>query len=387
MAESALDRAIAAIRKKHGSAAIIRASEVPPVGRKSTGVPALDVGMGLAEGVPGVATHRVTFLVGAESAGKTTEACRAVAAFQLDSEPVVWVEVEPFDREWAAKQGVDLESLSIAPVETAEQAIDVVTELLAVLPNGLVVVDSLAAMSPNDETKASAEDWQRAIGARLLNKAFRVWQSRLNKASKANGGGCASVICIQQWRSKTDDKGTRVMPYGMGQLHAAGVMVELWRGKDVLYVRGKGIVDRPTRDKSHEVIGSRTNFSISKNKTAPPGAYGEFVQYTVHLDDPETGTSVRPGEVNFGEQLLSLGERWGVVTRAGSWYSCNGERIGQGRVNAGTAIERGQPGTEQLYELVMAREQERVDGVEEARPEAGVEDGGGGGGPDDPGKR
>jgi recombination protein RecA len=362
--EKALEDAVAKIQKKFGKGTIRKGSEIAPVDRVPSGVFALDCALGSYEGVPGFPRGRITILAGEESSAKTLVALKVIAEFQRLGEPTVLVDAEgSWDPIWGRKIGIDPDALLIQSAECAEQAIDIMDELIRAMPGGCIVVDSMAALTPSTEIEDSSFGWQQGLAARIFNKGFRKFQAALNSATKDGSPG-PTIICIQQFRTKFDRMrgGIRVMPGGAGQKFAASCIVSMWAGKPVYFVPGKGPQTKVTQDEKAEcqVIGNTFHFEVTKNKTAIPKRRGSFELYNAPFSDDATDTVVSPGSTNHVEQVLRAGIRYGFATRAGVWYSMGDTRLGQGERKAVRFLMANPKMMVSLRDLVVDYEAEMV---------------------------
>jgi recombination protein RecA len=367
--------AIEKIRKKYGKAAIRTGADISPVRRVPTGIFSLDVALGVYEGEAGLPKGRAIMLVGHESSCKSLLSYMAIAEFQRRGEDAVLVDAEgAWDPEWGTKLGIIPKHLLLETSESMEQTMDVLAELIRVIPSGIVVVDSFAALAPTAEIEASFHDWQQGLGARIMNKGWRNIQAGMNSAGKIgdNPAGIGpTVVAIQQWRTAIGQRkdGGRSISGGAGQKFAMSIIVSLWAGEEIYLVPGKGKMKKSEiaykNRGDYMIIGRTFNFEIIKNKTAPPHRTGEFVVYSAYATDPESGFSVKPGDTNLGEQILTLAMLHGIIQRSGAWYSYGRERLGQGLANVAKRLKDDTELMVTLRDAVIEAEIRRIEGIGE----------------------
>jgi recombination protein RecA len=335
----ALQKAIAAINRKYRSTVIMRASEAVFASgtRVPFGVPVVDVATG-----GGMPKGRVAILRGDLSAGKSYLAQRLVRSFQercrycngllptahpgvtahaercscSSPEPnrCVYCDVEgTFHPGWAQHLGLDLDAMLLVQPGYAEQGIDVVDHLLREGGVDLVVVDSIAALTPSIEVEASAEQWQMGLHARLVNKFMRLLTSALNSLGQTEQK--PAILLINQVRRTMNQWHPTAMPGGLGQEYTSSITVDMER-KGRLKVLPDGTVSEKAGDKDAEPVGVFIRFEVVKNKTFPPYESGEFVIYNRNHD----AYGCRVGETNEAEQVAAIAVRAGIVERSGGWY-------------------------------------------------------------------
>jgi len=290
------------------------------VKRFSTGVHALDVSLG-----GGWPFGRIGIVAGNESTGKTLLALKAATAIlnydrdtrlhkdEVDPEKfspcaALFVDVEgTFDSVWAKKHGWDEAVNVIARPDYAEQAIDIVDFALRENTFDLIIVDSIAALTPTKEITDSAEDWQVGLAARLVNKAMRKWSASLNKASQESDRGGPMLLCLNQVREKIGIMygDPRVLPGGKGQLFASSL---------ILWTKSPKVLDDPTSKTSALV---QLGGVVKKNKTYIPNL--EFM-YTMALTDTE---DYLVGEVDNDKSIVKVGKKFGIFNRKTGEFGCD----------------------------------------------------------------
>lgn len=268
-----------------------------------TGIPTGSVGLDQATGCGGYPRGRIVEIYGAEASGKTTLTLHAIAACQAAGGIAAFVDAEhAFDATYAARLGVDLDALLISQPDHGEQAMEVVDRLVSSGGVDLVVVDSVAALTPQAELEGDMADQQVGLQARLMSKGMRKLTGAVSRTQ-------ATIIFINQLRQKIG------VMFGPSTVTTGGNALKYYCSLR-LEVRRIGAV----KD-GQEVIGNRTRVKTVKNKLAPPFRVVEF--------------DLRFGEgISTEGELLDMAEECGVVSRAGAWYSFGEARIGQGRERA-----------------------------------------------------
>ncbi|NLP29861.1 MAG: recombinase RecA [Clostridiales bacterium] len=264
----------------------------------STGSISLDI----ATGIGGIPRGRVIEIYGPESSGKTTIALHIIAEAQKLGGKAAFIDAEhALDPEYAAKLGVDIDELLVSQPDTGEQALEICEMLVRSGAIDVVVIDSVAALVPKAEIQGEMGDAHVGLQARLMSQALRKLAGVTNKSNTA-------AIFINQLREKVG------VMFGNPEVTTGGRALKFYSSMrlDVRRIESIKVGD--------EMIGSRTRVKIVKNKVAPPFKQAEF--------DIMYGTGIsREGDV------LDCAVEAKIIDKAGSWYSFNGERIGQGREN------------------------------------------------------
>jgi recombination protein RecA len=298
----ALAAALGQIEKQYGKGAVMRMGDgnaMPDVESISTG----SLGLDIALGIGGLPKGRVVEIYGPESSGKTTLALQAVAEAQKIGGTAAFVDAEhALDPTYAAKLGVNLDDLLISQPDTGEQALEITDMLVRSGAVDIVVVDSVAALTPKAEIEGEMGDSHVGLQARLMSQALRKLTGNIKRTN-------CMVIFINQIRMKIG------VMFGSPETTTGGNALKFYASVR-LDIRRIGAIKR-----GDEVIGNETRVKVVKNKMAPP-----FRQAVFEILYGE-GTSLE------GE-LIDLGVEHKLVQKSGSWYSIGDDRIGQGKDNA-----------------------------------------------------
>jgi recombination protein RecA len=298
------------INKKYGDGTITTASKAVAVTVKRipTGSLALDCETG-----GGYPKGRITIIAGPFSAGKSFLAYKAIAEAQKmypDQDPW-WIDQEgSFEGSWASKFGIDLNRLEVVRPATSEQALDIATVLLGRADIPLVVIDSLAAMSPKGEVEGSMEDFTMGLSARQNNKFFRKAQAVLNVGNLEEEIEKPAVIIINQLRDTMDKYKPETMPGGRGQEYASSLTIFVRVGDR--YIEKKA-------DGTEVYVGHQVKFKTEKNKTFSPKRTGVFDIYVA-----EANNGFQAGEIDRLKEIITYAVRWDVIKKAGSWFTILG---------------------------------------------------------------
>jgi recombination protein RecA len=298
--EKAVDTAMLQIERQFGKGAIMKLGsqpiiEVPVI---STGSIALDVALGIG----GLPRGRVIEIYGPESSGKTTLALHAVANAQKRGGIAAFIDAEhALDISYAKKLNVNCDDLLVAQPDTGEQALEIADMLVRSGAIDVIVIDSVAALVPRAEIEGEMGDSHMGLQARLMSQALRKLTGSLSKTM-------TSLIFINQIRMKIG------VVFGNPETTTGGNALKFYSSVRLEIRRSTAIKD------GQETTGNRTRVKVVKNKMAPPFKSAEFdIMYGEGIS--------RTGEI------IDLGVEAGVIDKSGSWYSYNGERIGQGREN------------------------------------------------------
>ena len=298
----ALQAALAQIEKQFGKGSIMRLGEgekVEDIQVVSTG----SLGLDIALGVGGLPRGRVVEIYGPESSGKTTLTLQVIAEMQKLGGTCAFIDAEhALDVQYAQKLGVNLQELLISQPDTGEQALEIVDALVRSGSVDLVVVDSVAALTPKAEIEGEMGDSLPGLQARLMSQALRKLTATIKKTN-------CMVIFINQIRMKIG------VMFGNPETTTGGNALKFYSSVR-LDIRRTGSIK-----KGEEVIGSETKVKVVKNKVSPPFKTAEF--------DILYGEGIsREGEI------VDLGASSRIIDKSGAWYAYNGEKIGQGKDNA-----------------------------------------------------
>ncbi|HEU4857906.1 MAG TPA: recombinase RecA [Rhodanobacteraceae bacterium] len=318
----ALASALGQIEKQFGKGAVMRMGDrvAEPMDVVSTGSLGLDVALG----VGGLPRGRVVEVYGPESSGKTTLTLQVIANSQKNGGTAAFVDAEhALDPSYAAKLGVNVDDLLVSQPDTGEQALEIADMLVRSNAVDVVVVDSVAALTPKAEIEGEMGDSHVGLHARLMSQALRKLTGNIKRSNTL-------VIFINQIRMKIG------VMFGNPETTTGGNALKFYASVR-LDIRRIGAVKR-----GEEVIGNATRVKVVKNKVAPPFRQAEF-------------------EILYGEgtsyegELIELGVANNLVEKSGAWYSYNGERIGQGKENARQYFKDNPAATKQLDEALRAK--------------------------------
>jgi recombination protein RecA len=344
--QKAIALAVSSIEKQFGKGAILSMTQ-DGVDREiesfSSGSPSLD----LALGIGGLPRGRIVEIYGPESSGKTTLSLHAVAEVQRVGGVAAFVDAEhALDIGYARRLGVKVEDLLVSQPDTGEQALEIVDVLLRSGAIDLVVVDSVAALTPRAEIEGEMGDHHVGLQARLMSQALRKLTGTVSKSN-------STVIFINQIRMKIG------VMFGNPETTSGGNALKFYSSIRLDVRRIAALKD------GEQVVGNRTRVKVVKNKVAPPFRQAEFdILY-------DQGIS-REGD------LIDLGVEAGLVEKSGAWYSYDDERIGQGRENARRFLLENRDACERLADAVYAhhglkRQVPTLPEVPDAEPKASAQ--------------
>ncbi|MGN0047639.1 MAG: recombinase RecA [Bacteroides sp.] len=315
----ALQAAMAKIEKDFGKGSIMRMGnenfeqiEVIPTG---------SIGLNVALGVGGYPRGRIIEIYGPESSGKTTLAIHAIAEAQRNGGIAAFIDAEhAFDRFYAAKLGVDVDNLLISQPDNGEQALEIADQLIHSSAIDIIVIDSVAALTPKAEIEGDMGDNKVGLQARLMSQALRKLTSAVSKT-------CTCCIFINQLREKIG------VMFGNPETTTGGNALKFYASVRIDIRPGQPIKN------GDEVLGKQTKVKVVKNKVAPPFRRAEF-------------------DIMFGEgisragEIVDLGAELGIIKKSGSWFSYNDTKLAQGRDAAKQVILDNPELAEELEALI-----------------------------------
>ena len=304
--EKALDSALAQIERQFGKGSLMRLgdSERVPMEIIPTGSIALDIALGIG----GYPRGRIVEIYGPESSGKTTVALHAIASVQARGGLAAFIDAEhALDPDYAAHLGVDLDNLYVSQPDNGEQALEICDTLVRSGAIDLVVIDSVAALTPRAEIEGDMGDSHMGLQARLMSQALRKMAGALSNTN-------TTAIFINQLREKIG------VMFGSPETTTGGKALKFYSSVrlDVRRIE--------TLKGGTEAVGNRTRVKVVKNKVAPPFKQAEF-------------------DIIYGEgisregSLIDIGVDQGIVRKAGAWYTYEGDQLGQGKENARTFLK------------------------------------------------
>ena len=297
----ALSAALSQIEKQFGKGAVMRMGDVSAV-RDVDAISTGSLGLDVALGIGGLPRGRVIEIYGPESSGKTTLTLQVIAEAQKAGGTAAFVDAEhALDPSYAEKLGVDVDELLVSQPDTGEQALEITDMLVRSGSIDVVVVDSVAALTPKAEIEGDMGDSHMGLQARLMSQALRKLTGNIKRSN-------TMVIFINQIRMKIG------VMFGNPETTTGGNALKFYSSVR-MDIRRIGAIK-----KGDEIIGNETRVKVVKNKMAPPFKQAEFqILYGEGIS--------REGEI------IDMGVKQGFVDKAGAWYSYNGERIGQGKEN------------------------------------------------------
>jgi recombination protein RecA len=319
----ALDAALSQIERAFGKGSIMKLGQRQAPAAEAGAVSTGSLGLDIALGIGGLPRGRIVEIYGPESSGKTTLALHAIASAQKAGGTCAFVDAEhALDPAYARKLGVDVDELLISQPDAGEQALEIADTLVRSGAIDVLVIDSVAALVPRAELEGEMGDNHMGLHARLMSQALRKLTGSISKSR-------CMVIFINQIRMKIG------VMFGNPETTTGGNALKFYASVR-LDIRRIGAIKE-----KDEVVGNQTRVKVVKNKMAPPFRAVEFdIMYGEGIS--KTG------------ELIDLGSQAGVVEKSGTWFSYDGERIGQGRENAKAFLKSHPEIAEKIEQAVRA---------------------------------
>ncbi len=321
--QKALDTAFQQIEKQFGKGSIMRLGDKPGTDKMEV-IPTGCLELDIALGVGGYPKGRIIEIYGPESSGKTTVALHAVAEAQKAGGVAAFIDAEhALDPIYAKNLGVDIDNLLVSQPDTGEQGLEITETLIRSGAIDIIVVDSVAALTPKNEIEGEMGDTHVGAQARLMSQALRKLAGAISKSNTV-------AIFINQLREKVG------VMFGSPEVTTGGKALKFYATIRLDVRKGEAIKD------GTDVAGNRTRVKVVKNKVAPPFKLAEF--------------EIRYGRgVSAAASLVNVGTELEILQKAGSWFSYNGTRIGQGRDNVRAYLEANPEVAKEIHEKIMEK--------------------------------
>jgi recombination protein RecA len=321
--KKALAAALSQIEKQFGKGSVMRLGDAPAIWDVES-IPTGSLGLDIALGIGGLPRGRVVEIYGPESSGKTTLTLEVIAQVQKGGGTAAFVDAEhALDPSYAEKLGVNIQELLVSQPDTGEQALEITDMLVRSGAVDVVVIDSVAALTPKAEIEGEMGELQVGLHARLMSQALRKLTGNIKRSN-------TMVIFINQIRMKIG------VMFGSPETTTGGNALKFYASVR-LDIRRIGAIKN-----GEEVIGNQTRVKVVKNKVAPPFRETEFeIMYGAGIS--------HEGEI------VDLGANNGIIEKSGAWYSYQGERIGQGKDNARTWLQQHPQAAEEIEQQIRAK--------------------------------
>jgi len=337
--KTALKSAMDDIHKSFGAGAIMKLGEHAKL--NVSAIPTGSLTLDLALGIGGLPKGRIVEIYGPESSGKTTLALSTVAQCQKAGGVAAFIDAEhALDPEYAKKIGVDTENLLVSQPDYGEQALEITDKLIHSGAVDIIVVDSVAALVPKEEIDGNMGDKNMALQARLMSQALRKLAGSISKTS-------CMVIFINQLRSS-------MAMYGAPETTTGGKALKFYASVRI------DIRKTETVTEAKEAVANKIKCKVVKNKVAPPFKIAEF-------------TMVFGEGIDHSGEILDIATNMDIIKKSGSWFSYNGERIGQGKEAVKKYFAENKDLAEEIEKLVRANS-EKAKFAEEAEKDADGDD-------------
>ncbi len=326
----ALEAALAQIEKQHGKGSVMRLGD--RVGIPMDIIPTGSIALDIALGIGGLPRGRVVEIYGPESSGKTTVALHVVANAQRAGGICAFIDAEhALDPDYAKKLGVDTDALLVSQPDNGEQALEIADMLVRSGALALVVIDSVAALTPRAEIEGEMGDSHVGLQARLMSQALRKMTGALSNSN-------TTAIFINQLREKIG------VMFGSPETTTGGRALKFYSSIRLDVRRIETLKD------GTDMVGNRTRVKVAKNKVAPPFKQAEF-------------------DILYGEgisregSLIDLGVEHGIIRKAGAWFTYEADQLGQGKENARTFLKANPDMANKIEHLILAKVGIGVDGA------------------------
>ena len=323
--KAALAKALENIDKQFGQGTVMRLGDQEKLDIEA--IPTGSIALDSALGIGGVPKGRITEIYGPESSGKTTVALHIIAECQKQGGTAAFIDAEhALDPVYAKAIGVDIDNLLVSQPDNGEQALEIADALVRSGAVDIIVVDSVAALTPKAEIEGEMGDSHVGLLARLMSQALRKLTGNISKTG-------TTMIFINQVREKIG------IVYGNPEVTTGGRALKFYSSVRMEVRKGEAL------KQGGEIIGNRTKVKIVKNKVAPPFKTVEF-------------------DIMYGEgiskegSIIDMGVELGIVKKSGAWFSYNGERLGQGRDNAKLFIKEHEDIRAEIEEKIREHSQE-----------------------------
>ncbi|HEX7396907.1 MAG TPA: recombinase RecA [Propionibacteriaceae bacterium] len=326
----ALEAALAQIEKQHGKGSVMRLGD--RVGTPMDVVPTGSIALDIALGIGGIPRGRVVEIYGPESSGKTTVALHIVANAQAAGGICAFIDAEhALDPDYAKRLGVDTDALLVSQPDNGEQALEIADMLVRSGALSVIVIDSVAALTPRAEIEGEMGDSHVGLQARLMSQALRKMTGALSNAN-------TTAIFINQLREKIG------VMFGSPETTTGGRALKFYSSIRLDVRRIETLKD------GNDMVGNRTRVKVAKNKVAPPFKQAEF-------------------DILYGEgisregSLIDLGVEHGIIRKAGAWFTYDAVQLGQGKENARTFLKANPEMSNKIEHLILAKVGIGVDGA------------------------
>jgi len=326
----ALEAALAQIEKQHGKGSVMRLGD--RVGTPMDVVPTGSIALDIALGIGGIPRGRVVEIYGPESSGKTTVALHIVANAQAAGGICAFIDAEhALDPDYAKRLGVDTDALLVSQPDNGEQALEIADMLVRSGALSVIVIDSVAALTPRAEIEGEMGDSHVGLQARLMSQALRKMTGALSNAN-------TTAIFINQLREKIG------VMFGSPETTTGGRALKFYSSIRLDVRRIETLKD------GNDMVGNRTRVKVAKNKVAPPFKQAEF-------------------DILYGEgisregSLIDLGVEHGIIRKAGAWFTYDAVQLGQGKENARTFLKANPDMSNKIEHLILAKVGIGVDGA------------------------